>query len=586
MQNNTTNNTQQGAVVWFTGLSGAGKTTISNLISEKLKEKAIPHIVLDGDEVRKVLSPDLGYSPEDRKKHLERATYLAKILAQQQQLVLAAFVSGDKEVRKAIRKSIESAGKFVEVYVKCPFQVCVERDPKGHYKKVQQGSMTNFVGVDQPYQESDQPEVVLETDKLPVEESAQQILTYLQQQGILANNISASTDHKTVSLQAHGGMLVQGFMDEQKKKNILSNLSTFKQLIIGRDSILDAENIATGVFSPLRGFMNKTDYESVVEKGRLANGIPFTIPIVLPVSDEEVNVKQFSKGDHVILTAENNNHHLPIALLEVEDVFTYNKQKEAQNVYGTNDSNHPGVKRLFSRSNTLISGKIELINRYPIGDFQGFNYDPLQTRTMFAEKGWKTIVGFQTRNAPHRAHEHLQKTALEHVDGLFIQPLVGWKKPGDFSPRVIINAYQHAVTHFYNKNRVVFGILTTAMRYAGPREAVFHAIIRKNFGCTHFIIGRDHAGVGNYYAKYAGHAYADLFSDLGITIMKLHGPYYCKKCENIATEHTCPHDPEHHLTISGTEARKMLSNKQFPPKEFMRPEIAKIIMDDPESFVE
>ncbi|MBI3032836.1 sulfate adenylyltransferase [Candidatus Woesearchaeota archaeon] len=574
------NHTPKGTVIWFTGLSGAGKTTISRFISEKLKRHAIAHVVLDGDEVRKVLSPDLGYSPEDRKKHLQRVTYLATTLAQNNQLVLAAFVSGDREVRKTIRKNIETAGKFIEVYVKCPFQICAERDPQGHYKKVQQGTMTNFVGVDQPYQESDHPELVLETDKLPVEESAHHILEYLKQQGILVNNITASNNNN-ISLQAHGGNLVQGFMDDKKKKNILSQLTNFKQLIIGRDSILDAENIATGVFSPLQGFMNKADYESVVEKGRLTNNVPFTIPIVLPVPQEQA--QQFHKKDQVILRAEDTT---PIALLEVDDIFTYDKQKEAQQVYGTTDVNHPGVKRLFNRSNILISGKIELINRYPIGDFQGFNYDPMQTRKMFAEKGWKTIVGFQTRNAPHRAHEHLQKTALEHVDGLFIQPLVGWKKPGDFSPRVIIKAYQHAVAHFYNKNRVVFGILTTAMRYAGPREAVFHAIIRKNFGCTHFIIGRDHAGVGNYYAKYAGHAYADLFSDLGITIMKLHGPYYCKKCENIATEHTCPHDQEHHLVISGTEARKMLLKKQFPPKEFMRPEIAKIIMDDPESFIE
>lgn len=577
---------QQGAVVWLTGLSGAGKTTISSLVSKTLHHHSIQHIVLDGDEVRKVLSPDLGYSAEDRKKHLERVMYLAKTLAQNNQLVLAAFLSANKEVRNNIRKHIETAATFIEVYVKCPFQVCVERDPKGHYKKVQQGTMQNFVGVDQPYQESEHPELVLETDKLQPEQSAEQIIHYLAEQGIIRNSLSTSKTQEIVSLKAHGGDLVQQFMDEKEKKEILASLHKYKQLIVDRDAILDLENIATGVFSPLCGFMNKTNYESVVEKGRLANGIPFTIPIVLPVSDEEIKIKQFRKGDHVILLAQNKDHNIPIALLEVEDIFMYDKQKEAQNVYGTTDSNHPGVKRLFSRSNTLISGKIELINRYPIGDFQGFNYDPLQTRKMFAEKGWKTIVGFQTRNAPHRAHEHLQKTALEHVDGLFIQPLVGWKKPGDFSPRVIIKAYRHAIDYFYNKNRVVFGILTTAMRYAGPREAVFHAIIRKNFGCTHFIIGRDHAGVGNYYAKYAGHAFADLFPDLGITIMRLHGPYYCKKCENIATEHTCPHDPEHHLTISGTQARKMLSNKEFPPKEFMRPEVAKIIMDDPESFIE
>jgi len=362
-------------------------------------------------------------------------------------------------------------------------------------------------------------------------------------------------------IKPHGGQLVNRVVDKKIDTEGLPKIN------VDDDSVLEIEKIATGVFSPLEGFMCHDDYINVLNNKRLSNNLPWTIPIILPSNDD---VKE---GQEYLLI--NNNKEL--AVLYLEDKYEYDKKELARKVYATEDINHPGVKKVFEMPNYLLGGKIDVLEK-PTLRFGSYDLTPKQTREIFRENNWKTIAGFQTRNVPHRAHEYLQKIALEIVDGLLIHPLIGWKKKGDFSPEAILRSYEVLIKNYYPKNRVVLAALTTAMRYAGPREAIFHAIIRKNYGCTHFIVGRDHAGVGNYYGKYDAHKIFDEFEDLDIKPLLLCGPYYCKKCKNIVTEKICPHDDK--IDISGTDIRDCVGNGKKIPKELMRPEVAKILTKD------
>lgn len=337
-----------------------------------------------------------------------------------------------------------------------------------------------------------------------------------------------------------------------------------------QDQYLELEKIGLGAFLPLDQFMSEEQFQSTVNNMRLPDGSPFTIPVYLDVDRDTADI------------AHNVNHFdlvyagIKVGELIPESIFTCDKQTVAEQVFGTAETQHPGVKRFYDQEDWFIGGKTHLLQRVdePISRYE---LTPSQTKQRFAELGWKSIVGFQTRNVPHRAHEYLQRVALEHVDGLFVQPLVGQKKKGDYAPDAVIKGYQALINGFYPKERVVLGILSTSMRYAGPREAVFHALIRRNYGCTHFIVGRDHAGVGNYYGKYAGHDLLRKFEkDLGIKIMYLHGPFYCESCDGIVTEHTCCHITGNESVtsqISGTMMREILSGGRTPDRRFFRPEV-------------
>jgi sulfate adenylyltransferase len=305
---------------------------------------------------------------------------------------------------------------------------------------------------------------------------------------------------------------------------------------------------------------------------RLANGLTWTIPIFLPVNNRTARL--ISKGENVIICDMNNTN---IAILEVKEVFSFSKDKWAKKVYSTDSKEHPGVNRIYSLHDKLLGGDIWLINR-PHFKFEQFNLDPLQTRQVIKERGWKTVAGFQTRNVPHRAHEYLQKMALSITDGILIHPIIGWKKDGDFKPEAIIRSYKVLIKNYFPENSVIFAGLATAMHYAGPREAVFHALVRKNYGCTHFIVGRDHAGVGDYYGKYDAHKIFDKFADLGVVPLLLKGPYYCKKCNEVTTEKICPHKPQDHLCISGTLVRKFLYAGKEVPDYLLRPEVKKVLV--------
>ena len=346
------------------------------------------------------------------------------------------------------------------------------------------------------------------------------------------------------------------------------------ELELSYSQYLELEKLSLGAFAPLTGFMNEDDFRSTVEHMRLTDGSVFPLPVLLDVSLEEAN--RLRGRPTVSLIYQDTE----VGSLALESVFTCDKQSVSQDVYGTSSTNHPGVRFFETGGDWFLGGTVALKQRveFPLSPHE---LVPDQSKQIIADRGWDTVVGFQTRNVPHRAHEYLQRVALEHIDGLFLQPLVGRKKKGDYTPEAVIQGYRALIKDFFPTDRVMFGILMTSMRYAGPREAVFHAIIRRNYGCTHFIVGRDHAGVGNYYGLYDAHELAERFDgELGINILRLHGPYYCGICETIVTEKTCPHentDPESVHHISGTDMRAILSGGQEPQPHLMRSQVVKAL---------
>jgi len=348
------------------------------------------------------------------------------------------------------------------------------------------------------------------------------------------------------------------------------------RLDLNRTQYLELEKLGLGAFAPLDGFMNEGCFHSVVDRMRLLDGSPFTLPVVLDVDEATANnlrseplVPLFHTGVHV-------------GNLMPKSIYTLDKEKAAKEIYGTDSIDHPGVRFFYEMEDWFVGGKVELLRRVD-WSLSEHEMTPVETRAFFQSKGWETVAGFQTRNVPHRAHEYLQRVALEVVDGLFVQPLVGKRKLGDYTPEAIVKGYNSLINEFYPKDRVALGLLTTSMRYAGPREAIFHAIIRRNYGCTHFIVGRDHAGVGDYYGKYDAHDLTRKFDgELGVTIMRLSGPFHCSSCDALATEKTCQHyvsSPDNVTELSGTDMRAILSDGGAPQPHLMRPEIIQALRD-------
>ena len=377
--------------------------------------------------------------------------------------------------------------------------------------------------------------------------------------------------HQTESIAPHGGQLINRIATPEQRQELLAQAETLTKVTMDERTTSDLVMIAIGGFSPLTGFMEREDYESVVDSMYLANGLPWSIPITLSVTEDVA--ESLKEGGLVRLDDPNGQF---VGVLELTQKYSYDKIREAANVYRTEDEQHPGVKVVYEQGSVNLAGNVWLLERESHPQFPKYQIDPAESRALFQEKGWQTIVGFQTRNPIHRAHEYIQKCALETVDGLFLHPLVGATKSDDIPADVRMRCYEIMLEHYFPQDRVILAINPAAMRYAGPREAIFHALVRKNYGCTHFIVGRDHAGVGDYYGTYDAQYIFDEFDPeaLGISPMKFEHAFYCTRTQAMATTKTSPSTKEERIHLSGTKVRELLRRGELPPPEFSRPEVA------------
>jgi sulfate adenylyltransferase len=375
----------------------------------------------------------------------------------------------------------------------------------------------------------------------------------------------------TDGIPPHGSQLINRIATPAERQEFLDQAGHLPRVQLDERATSDLVMIAIGGFSPLKGFLEQADYEKVVDDMRLINRLPWSIPITLSVAEEVAEPLQ--EGSWVRL---DNPHGKFIGVLELTQKYRYNKAHEAVNVYGTDDRAHPGVNVVYEQGPINLAGPVWLLQREPHPEFPKYQIDPSESRQLFQQRGWQTIVGFQTRNPIHRAHEYIQKCALEIVDGLFLHPLVGATKSDDIPADVRMRCYEIMLAKYFPQQRTILAINPAAMRYAGPREAIFHALVRKNYGCTHFIVGRDHAGVGDYYGTYDAQYIFDEFTteELGIVPMKFEHAFYCTRTQQMATTKTSPSLKEERIHLSGTKVREMLRRGELPPPEFSRPEVA------------
>ncbi len=374
----------------------------------------------------------------------------------------------------------------------------------------------------------------------------------------------------------HGGTLVNRVATGAAREAALAKARALPTIPLDEFAQSDLEIIAVGALSPLEGFMTEQEVASVLTRKRLPSGLVWTLPVTLAVT--EAQGKGLAAGNEVVLTDERGQL---LALLTLTQVYRADKTAYAQGAFGTTDRAHPGVARLFAQGELFLAGLLTVVNLPRHEDFTTYRLTPAQTRSAFAQRGWSRVVGFQTRNPIHRAHEYLLKVALEVTDGLLIHPLVGATKSDDVPADVRMRCYEVLIEKYFPKDRVQLAVNPSSMRYAGPREAVFHAILRKNYGCTHFIVGRDHAGVGNFYGPFDAQKIFSEFSaeEMGITPLFFDNSFFCTACGGMASSKSCPHGPETRVSLSGTAVRALLKEGKLPPPEFSRPEVAQILIE-------
>lgn len=543
----------RGFVVWLTGLSGAGKSSIARRLAGELAALGRPAEVLDGDEVRTHLSSELGFSKQDRDTNIRRIGYVAQLLARNGAAVVVAAISPYRAVRDEIRAAIPG---FFEVYVHCSLEELIRRDVKGLYARALRGELAHFTGVSDPYEPPLRPELVLDTEREDLEESVEKVLRGLERAGHI---------HRPGADRTPTGEALAKTLEQARRAPALE--------VTTRDHA-DLYMLTIGALAPLRTFMDRSDYAAVLESGRLATGAPFTLPVVLRTDSRGAALAR--RADQVALRREGR----PVGLLTVVDVFPTDPEAEAERIYGTLDQAHPGVAHLSDCGAWAVAGEALCLQRPPT-PFPEYDLTPAQVRVERTRRGWRTMVGFQTRNPVHRAHEYLQKVALESLDGLLLHPLVGETKPGDLPAELRMRCYRELLHRYYPAERTLLALNPAWMRYAGPKEAVFHAIVRRNYGCTHFIVGRDHAGVGGYYGPYDAQRYFDHYrpGELGIEILRFEDAFHCSVCGTLASARTCPHPSSVRLSLSGTQVRALLAKGEVLPSEFTRPEVAAILAE-------
>ena len=379
------------------------------------------------------------------------------------------------------------------------------------------------------------------------------------------------------TIAPHGGALVDLLVSGSDAERLTEEAASLQPVVVNHRELSDLEMLANGALSPLTGFQGEKDYHSILETMHLTNGLAWTIPVTLSLSDDELAMVK--RADRLALVSHQGGD--PLAVLEVAEIYTRDREQEAKGVFATQDLEHPGVRALHEAGDHCVAGELRVLRLPQHHDFVQYRLTPAETRAEFAARGWRRVVGFQTRNPIHRAHEYIQKCALEIVDGLLVHPLMGATKGDDVPADVRMRCYEVLFQGYYPKDRAMISVFPAAMRYAGPKEAIWHAIARKNYGCTHFIVGRDHAGVGSYYGTYDAQKIFDEFEpdELGITPLMFEHSFWCNRCEGMGSPKTCPHGEEDRVSLSGTKVREMLRGGVKPPQEFSRPEVAQILID-------
>ncbi|MGH7662112.1 MAG: adenylyl-sulfate kinase [Vulcanimicrobiaceae bacterium] len=510
-----------GFAIWLTGLSGAGKSTISDALTRRLRSRGRAVQVLDGDVIRTHLSNGLGFSREDRDLNVARIAFVASVAVRNGGIAIVSAISPYAEAREAARRSI---GSFVEIYVRCSLDELIRRDVKGLYAKALRGEIAHFTGVSDPYEPPGAPEIVVDTESETVEESVEKILSYLE----------------SCAIDAHGGTLANRLADRETEHELRAQASGMQRIVVDRCSIHDIDLIGIGAYSPLDGFMGPADYENVLESMRLSNGLVWPLPITLAVPSEEAP----NERARVALCDDSGNVR---AILEVRERFKYSKSSEARHIYGTEDATHPGVAAIYAKGDVLLGGVLTVLPR----DREPYELTPAQARAEFLRRGWKTVVGFQTSNPIHPAQEYVQRCALEIVDGLFVHPLIQAVDAGDVPLEARLDSYNAMLKSRYPLERFMFAALPGTLRYAGGREAIFQALIRKNYGCTHVIVGRDHTSVG-YGGSYDPYMLIESFapSDLGIVPLMFDTIFFCRGCDGMSSVKNCPHREEDRVILS------------------------------------